>query len=104
MTNESTATPEPPKRLRAADVIAQQADTIEALTSRPARGDVSVAFTRNAKGGTQIDVKVATVAGMERADLDNLATDAFDVAAKLYEDACAKYPTDTGLVRNEGQS
>ena len=104
MPTPSRAGQPPPKRLRAADVIEQQAATIEALTSRPARGDVSVNFSRNAKGATQIDVKVATVAGMTRADLDALAADAFEVATKLYEDACAKYPTDTGHVRNEGQS
>ena len=104
MPESESTTPEAPKRLRAADVIQRYSETIEALVSRSTRGDVAVEFTRNAKGATQIAIKVAAPAGVARDELDALAADVYEVATKLYEDACAKFPTDSGYARNEGQS
>ena len=95
---------EAPKRLRAADVIDNLQATIAQLTTRsPGRADVAVEFTRNAKGETQIATKIGAPQGTDADELAALAAGVLAVAQTTYEAACAKYPTGTGHVRNEGQ-
>lgn len=91
--------PQPaPKRLRAADVIAQQQAIISMLTNRGGGEKSSVTLARNAKGETQIEVLIRTD--------DERMTTAAEVTAearRIYDELCLAYPTGTGYVRNEGQ-
>lgn len=94
MTEEPTGV----RRLRAADVIAQQQAVIAMLTNRGGGEKSSVTLTRNAKGETQIEVTIRT--DDERV---TTAADAMAEARRLYEEACTAYPAGTGYTRNEGQ-
>lgn len=94
---------EAPRRLRAQDVIDAQQRTIEQLTTRSNEPYVTVEFTRNAKGETQISTKVSAPGDVNGDALEALSTTVYNDAVKLYADACAKYPTGTGFARNEGQ-
>lgn len=73
---------EPPKRLRASDVIDAQQSTIERLTTRRSTEGASVELTRNAKGDVQISVKVT----------DDEPRTAYSAAYALFEELCAAYP------------
>jgi hypothetical protein len=95
---------EAPRRLRAADVI----ETLEgalaaALTRSSGEPYVSVEFTRNAKGETQISTKVSAPGGTDEDALGELAAITYREACAVYDEACAAYPTGSGFVRNEGQ-
>lgn len=92
MSSHDTADRHPPKRLRAADVIEAQQATIEALTTRSSRGDVAVELTRNAKGDTQVAVKVSAPHDIDRDELVAHAQHVLDVAADIYDAACQQYP------------
>jgi hypothetical protein len=96
------STPEPPRRLRAADVIDNLQSTIEALTVRPPRQcDVEVTFTRNAKGETQTSVKVAAPHGTDPNELTALAGQVYATASATYETATRRYPTLAGTPTND---
>jgi hypothetical protein len=88
-----------PQRIRAADLIAEQRAIITALLERGGGENSSVSLTRNAKGETQIEVVVRT-----DGDIITTADEAMAKAQALYQDACQKYPTGLGLLRNEGQN
>lgn len=95
MTNTATDR-EAPKRLRAADVIATQQETIERLTARrdaSLPSAPSVELSRNAKGETQISVKASgeSVEDAERA------------AQAAYDRLCTRYAAASGFVRNDGK-
>jgi hypothetical protein len=94
---------EAPRRLRAADVIDAQQRIIEQLTTRSNEPYVTVEFTRNAKGETQISTKVSAPGDVDQDELTRLADRVYLAAQETYNEACAKYPTGTGFVRNEGQ-
>jgi hypothetical protein len=85
---------EAPRRLRAADVI----ETLEgalsaALTRSSGEPYVSVEFTRNAKGDTQISVKTSAPGGTTQEQLEALSGVVYAESAATYNAACAKYPT-----------
>jgi hypothetical protein len=103
MNAAETPTPEPPRRLRAADVIDTLEAALQASLTHTRVPDVTVEFTRNAKGETQIKTQVSAPAGTAAAELEALAADAMSTAKTTYEAACAAYPAGTGFPRNEGQ-
>lgn len=92
----------PPKRFRAGDVIENLQHTIEALTSKTAEPYVSVEFTRNAKGETQISTKVSAPGGTDPQELTELGAMVLGEAQTLYERSTWKYPSATGFVTNDG--
>ena len=73
---------EPPRRLRAADVIAAQQATIERLTTRRSTEGATVELSRNAKGDVQIAVKVT----------DDDAIVARDLAQQIFDELDTSYP------------
>lgn len=80
-------TPEPVRRLRAADVIANQREWITSLLNRGGGEHSSVVLTRNSKGDVQIEVTVRTDdAAVPTAD------DAYRKARELFDSACKAYP------------
>lgn len=92
---------EPPRRLRAQDVIDNLQHTIESLTTRSSEPYVSVEFTRNAKGETQISTKVSAPGGTDLKALRVLSSDVQRVARETYNASTQSYPTVGGLVRND---
>ena len=79
-----------PRRIRAADLIAEQRAIIHALLERGGGENSSVVLTRNAKGAVQIEVTVRTDAHLiTTADL------AMAKARELYDAAVAAYPFQT---------
>lgn len=92
----------PPKRFRAGDVIENLQHTIEALTSKTAEPYVSVEFTRNAKGETQISTKVSAPGGVHPDELHALAQNVYAQALDTYSDAIAAFPAASGFVTNDG--
>jgi hypothetical protein len=101
-----TTAPEPrpePRRLRAVDVIDQLQATIQRLTERhtPASPSAAVDFTRNAKGETQIGVKVTVNMDADREALAAFLLDVYNQAQAIYERATMRYPTSTGTVTND---
>ena len=72
---------EPPRRLRAADVIDAQQATIERLTTRRSTEGASVELTRNAKGDVQISVKITDD---DADEAHRQAVAIFDALDKLY--------------------
>lgn len=103
--NETASTEErpAPRRLRAADVIDSQAETIRALTERRTSGipNVSCDFTRNAKGETQIKVEVDANLEANMDDVRAHALSVVDVAIAAYERAAMRFPTAEGTVTND---
>ena len=92
----------PPRRLRAQDVIDQQARTIEQLTTRAPRvGDAKISFTRNAKGETQISVEVGAPMGVDHVELSHHVSEVYATAWGTYEAATRRYPTSEGTVTND---
>ena len=77
---------EPPRRLRAADVIDAQQATIERLTTRRSSEGASVELTRNAKGDVQISVKITDD---DADEAHRQAVAIFDALDKLYPRADA---------------
>ena len=92
MTPELHAVPGPPRRLRAQDVIDQQAHVIELLTTKQSEPYVSVEFSRNAKGETQISTKVSAPGGTDPDVLNTLAQTVFEQARDTYQDAQDAHP------------
>lgn len=88
MTDEATA----PRRLRAQDVIDAQQRTIEQLTTRSGEPYVTVEFTRNAKGDTQISTKVSAPLSVEQDELTRLSDRVLVAAKAVYDDAAKSYP------------
>jgi len=88
---------ETPRRLRAADVIAEQRRVIELLTQRGGGENSSVTLSRNAKGETQIEVTVRT-------DSHNIPTAeaARMEAARIYVALCTEFAAGSGRVWNAG--
>lgn len=84
------------RRLRAQDVIEAQQRIIEQLTTRSGEPYVSVEFTRNAKGETQISTKVSAPGNVDADELNRITNAAMNEARAAYESACAKFPTGTG--------
>jgi hypothetical protein len=103
MNTDTDNTPEPARRLRAADVIATLEAALQSALTHTRVPDVSVEFTRNAKGETQIKTQVSAPAGSDAAELAILAGNAMGTAREVYEAACAAYPAGSGFPRNEGQ-
>lgn len=83
---------EAPRRLRAADVIATLEEALANVTTRSAEPYVSVEFTRNAKGETQINVKTSAPGGTTQEQLEALSGVVYAEAAATYNAACQKYP------------
>ncbi len=81
-----------PKRLRAQDVIEGYQHVIDQLTTRSSEPYVSVEFTRNAKGDTQISTKVSAPGGTDADALNELAAAVFTQAQDTYNDAQNAYP------------
>ncbi len=94
---------EPPRRIRAADVIADLQATIARLTERHthAAPAVAVDFTRNAKGETQIGVKVTVNMEADLSALPAFFDAVYGHAAATYERATMRYPTSEGTVTND---
>jgi hypothetical protein len=93
--------PEQPRRLRLADVIAEQRATITALLARGGGEHSSVVLTRNSKGDVQIEVTVRTDEYVVPT-----ADAAYAKAAELFDAADAAYPyssttTANGTARTE---
>lgn len=73
-------------------------DVVAGLMARGGSGSAaSVSLTRNAKGHTQIEVVVR--AG--ESDEVQTAEDAQRKAEQVYDALCAKYPTESGHVRED---
>jgi hypothetical protein len=104
MSTDTDTTPEPARRLRAADVIATLEAALQSSLTHTRVPDVSVEFTRNAKGETQIKTQVSAPAGTDAGELEALAADALEVAKTTYEASCVAYPAGSGFARNEGQA
>lgn len=84
---------EAPRRLRAADVIDTLENTIRNVTARrDAEPYATVEFTRNAKGDTQVSVKVSAAAGHDAKALSDLTHAVYAEAKATYDDACRSYP------------
>jgi hypothetical protein len=63
-----------------------------AQTIRPPRvPDCDVTLTRNAKGDTQVAVKVSAPLGVDQDELTALADQVYAVAKATYDDACSAY-------------
>jgi hypothetical protein len=81
---------EQPRRLRLADVIAEQRATITALLARGGGEHSSVVLTRNSKGDVQIEVTVRT---------DDYVVPTADAAylkaRELFDAALSAYPPAT---------
>lgn len=92
-----------PRRLRATDVIETLEGTIQRLTERHTASapQVAVDFTRNAKGETQIGVKVTANMDADREALAGFLAAVYDEAETVYERATRRYPTSTGTVTND---
>lgn len=68
-------------------------EVIERLTTRTAtEPSASVELSRNAKGETQMTVKVYAAAGADEADVKRATEHAYDQAVQAYEAARAAYP------------
>jgi hypothetical protein len=104
MSTDTDTTPEPARRLRAADVIATLEAALQSSLTHTRVPDVTVEFTRNAKGETQIKTQVSAPAGTAADELLALSVNALSVAKSSYEAACAAYPAGSGFPRNEGQA
>lgn len=89
---ELHAVPDPPRRLRAADVIQAQQHVIDQLTTRTSEPYVSVEFNRNAKGETQISTKVSAPGGITQESLNDLAALVFEQARDTYRDCQDAHP------------
>lgn len=100
------ATPEKPRRLRAADVIEDLRATIRNLTERHTGGSPQVAadFTRNAKGETQISFKLTANMEADLTAVEEHARAVLDVALRQYERATMRYPRSTGTPTEDGPS
>lgn len=92
MSAELHAVPDAPKRLRASDVIDGYKHVIDQLTQRTSEPYVSVEFTRNAKGETQISTKVSAPGGITQESLNDLAALVFEQARDTYADAQEAHP------------
>ena len=80
---------ETPRRLRTADLIRWFDQMTEKHASEPS---ASVELSRNAKGETQMTVKVYAAAGADEADVKRATEHAYDQAVQAYEAARAAYP------------
>lgn len=94
---------EPPRRLRAADVIDAQAETIRRLTERHTASapQVAVDFGRNAKGETQPSIKLTVNMEADLAAVTAFVERVYEIAEANYERACRRFPTSTGTVTND---
>jgi hypothetical protein len=95
---------EAPRRHTLTDAYNDAQRIIEQLTTRSTEPYVSVEFTRNAKGETQISTKVGAPGGTHPDALAILTRDALAAAASTYDAATAKYPSASGFVRNDGDA
>lgn len=87
------STPAKPYRLTLSHVV-------EALLQRQSRDTSSVSLSRNAKGETQIEVVVRSDPNSDV----STATDALDLAVKLYDKARLRYPYSTEPAGDEAGS
>ncbi len=87
---------ETPRRLVNADVIRMQHELALAQATRSGEPYVTVEFTRNAKGDTQISTKVSAPGGTDAAELNALALTVHLEAQAVYDAATAKYPSANG--------
>jgi hypothetical protein len=86
---------EAPRRHTLTDAYNDAQAVIERLTApRQPSATASVELTRNAKGETQIGVKAS----------GETAPEAAAACETEYDRLCAKYPTGTGFVRNDGDA
>lgn len=92
---------ETPRRLVSADVIRMQHEALTAALTRTAEPYVTVEFTRNAKGETQISTKISAPVNGEGFDLHAAATAVYNEAQSVYETATRRYPTSAGTVTND---
>lgn len=85
---------EAPKRLRAADVIAELENIIRALTERHTSSapQAAVDLTRNAKGETQIGVKLTANMDGDLAAFKRHAAEVLALAIRTYDEAAKRYP------------
>jgi hypothetical protein len=95
---------EAPRRHTLTDAYNDAQRIIEQLTTRSTEPYVSVEFTRNAKGETQISTKVSAPGGADTAALADLCDNVYAEAVIVYDKAAAKYPTGSGFVRNDGDA
>jgi hypothetical protein len=89
----TTPTPSKPRRKRPTltEELEKAHGMIDALlTRRQTDPAASVEFTRNAKGATQVAVKVT-----DKPDA------AYETALALYERACQRFPTPEGYVTSD---
>jgi hypothetical protein len=96
--------PEAPRRHTLTDAYNDLKAVVEQLTTKSAEPYVSVEFTRNAKGETQISTKVSAPGGTHPDALKILTRDALAAAVSTYDAATAKYPSASGFVRNDGDA
>jgi len=75
-------TPEPPKRLRAGDVIDQQHAALMAALTKTSGQGATVEISRNAKGDYQFAVKVS----------DDDPGQAYKIATAISDQLAADYP------------
>ena len=82
-----------PRRLRAADIIDAQQETIRNLTTRTAtEPSASVDITRNAKGEVQFSVKVYSGADADPAAVSAATARAYDEATQAFDALAKVYP------------
>lgn len=80
---------ETPRRLRTADLIRWMDNQTQRQPSEPS---ASVELSRNAKGETQMTVKVYATAHADPKDVEKATGAAYDQAVQAYEAARAAYP------------
>jgi hypothetical protein len=96
---------ESPRRHTLTDAYNDAQAVIERLTARRAsQPSVSVELTRNAKGETQIGVKVSTEGETDEQALADLVALTYREAYEVYDLAAARYPNGSGFVRNDGDA
>lgn len=79
-----------PKRLRAADVIAQLQHTIDALTARGTEPTVSVEITDAAKGEVRVVTKVSAPMGCDLDALSDHADEVVNIAQAIHSENAAR--------------
>jgi hypothetical protein len=81
-----------PRRLVNADVIRMQHELSMAQATRAAEPYVTVEFTRNAKGETQISTKVSAPSGATLTELNELSERVLRVAKVTYGESVLAHP------------
>jgi hypothetical protein len=82
-----------PRRHTLTDAYNDLKAVVEQLTTRTSEPYVSVEFTRNAKGETQISTKVSAPSDVSEVVLAELGNRVYLQAVAIYDTATANYPS-----------